>query len=96
VASFAKKLARLALVSPHPCTAVFCLAFAYNLLRRNPVLVFLVHDTKTSHKTDIKLNSQRLALGLKAGTGAEVILEDPFDFECEDFEVGFPVLSSDL
>jgi hypothetical protein len=53
VASFCKRLARVAILSP-PSAALFALPMIYNLLRRHPSCSFLIHRAKLRSEEDDK------------------------------------------
>lgn len=95
VASFAKKLGRIALLTTSPSTSVFALAFIYNLLRRNPSLVVLIHSPQAAQDklAEMKANGRRIALGLpplQPGGGQL----DPFQFAQADYEQSGAMQSS--
>jgi U3 small nucleolar RNA-associated protein 19 len=92
IASFCKRLARVALLST-PSASMFALAMIYNLLRRHPNCVFLIHRLDNKKKNmleqdealeeakklkEIKEASKRLAMGLNPNAKSQQEIEDPF------------------
>lgn len=94
MASFAKRLARLALSAP-PAGAMIAIAFIHNLLRRHPSCMVLLHNPRAQTGSDITSTISEPLLdggeqqqakhgeGVEASGGAE-LGSDPYDPQEED------------
>lgn len=90
IASFCKRVSRLALSAP-PHGAVFATALVFNLLQRHRACRVLVDDrrrTKESEEVQATGTSSGSGTTSGAAASAEHVLQhgDPYRFDCLDFE----------